>query len=71
MDNIKDRLGNSKFIQIMVFYIILSLALAATGYFVVPRFIELGKMMGGTLGLALGIIVSVVLWFTVGKKMLY
>lgn len=53
--------------QIMGFYVLLTLVLAFVGYFV-GRKHNKGMHYALMSGL-LGVLISVVLWFTVGKKM--
>ncbi len=55
--------------MVIGFYVLLTLILVALGYFVVPRVVKLGKNIGGFLGAVLGIVISIALWFLIGKRM--
>ena len=57
---------NTKLIAVMVSYLVLVVGLAAGGWFMATN--KQNKMMLAGSGALLGLILSVVLWFTVGKK---
>ena len=56
-------------VVIMIFYAVLILVLAALGFKFTSKVIQVTSTMGGILGAVLGVFLSILLWFTVGKKL--